>query len=110
MTWKPRDRLSAEPGPFYVKDHPMVRVSIDGVEYTGRVMEYCISKGWAKVLRLDAKGEVQRSVRGGRASCTMKHGKIMVWLASDPTPTGAIRPGGESKEVHILPADMGATA
>ena len=104
------DRLCAESSsPFFVKDHPLVRVSVDGVEFTGAVLEYCISKGWAKIIRTDPKtGNPIQSVRGGRVSVKMRHGIVQVWLASDPIPPGAILPGSATPtEQHVI-ADSGA--
>lgn len=104
------DRLCADSASqFFIKDHPMVRVSVDGVEYTGRVLEYCISSGWAKIITLGPDGKAVASVRGGRASCKMKHGTVVVWLASDPIPPGAITPGTEAPTVqHVLPSNEAA--
>ncbi len=85
------DHLSAEKtSPFFVENMPQVRVSVDGVEYTGDVIEYCISAGWAKVW---VKTEQGSPIRGGRGGLRqkMKRGKVIVWLKSDPIPFGALK-------------------
>lgn len=87
---QPPDRLSAWDGPYHVKDHPLVRISIDGVEATGSVVEYCISEGWAKVLKTNPKGEPLHGKRGG-TSTRMRKGKIVVWFATDPIPDDALK-------------------
>lgn len=84
------DRMSAYPGPYFHKDHAPVRISIDGTEYTGRVVEFCRSKGWARILDLDEHGDPKPGAAGGTARIKWKHGRIVVWLASDPAPANAL--------------------
>lgn len=83
------DHLSAEKNsPFFVQDMPQVRVSVNGVEYTGDVIEYCISAGWAKVWVKNG-GDALRGKRNG-FQAKMKRGKVVVWIATDPVPFGAL--------------------
>jgi hypothetical protein len=104
MTRPVPDRLCAEKtSSFYIANHPLVRISVNGIEFTGRVLEYCISKGWAKVINVKEDGSAMQSVRGGRVSCKMKHGKVVVWFACDLPPEGAIAPGSAMPtEQHLI--------
>lgn len=92
------DRLCGyKDSPFYQDPMPDVRVTVNGVEFTGRVVEYCISSGWAKVLYADANGQPMKAIKSGRSrpSCKMKHGTVVVWRSCDPVPAGAIIPAKE---------------
>jgi hypothetical protein len=100
------DRLSADSAsPYFVKQMPVVRITVDGIEFTGRVLEYCISKGWAKVITIDKEtGKAVQSVRGGRASTKMKHGTVVVWRAVDPIPEGALA-DDQPREMPVEPPE-----
>lgn len=100
------DRLSsASTSPYFVKNHPLVRISVNGIEYTGRVLEYCISAGWAMVLKVDDKTNDPLPGKKGRPKYGMKRGSVIVWFASDPVPEGAILVGTDQPtEQHVLPA------
>ena len=90
MTKPIPDHLSGAPSsPYYNKDFLNCRVSIDGIEYTGQVLEYNIPKGWAMVLKLDDQREPQKG-RKKRPSARMKRGKVVVWMPDDPVPEGAL--------------------
>lgn len=83
------DRLCVERhSPHFVKDHHPVRISIDGVEVTGTVIEYCISKGWARVHK--AGGIETSPGKRGATSTKMRRGKIVVWYEGAPVPHGAL--------------------
>lgn len=86
------DRLCAQKDSrFYVHNHPEVRVSIDGVDFTGRVVEFCISGRWARVISLDAEGKaVAGAIVGGNARIRQVAGRVVVWFAADPVPDGAL--------------------
>lgn len=86
------DRLSAFPGPHFHKDHPPVRITVDGVEYTGRVVEFCVSKGWVRHLVLDDDGDPIMASDGKSCRIKWKHGRVAVWLLDAEPPAHALTP------------------
>lgn len=88
------DRLCADKNSqFHIADCPLVRISVDGIEFTGRVLEYCISSGWAMVLKVDKDTGDPIPGKKGRPSFTTKRGKVVVWWGGEPVPPGAIAEG-----------------
>jgi len=92
----PPDRVCAEPGhKFFDRHLAPIRVSIDGVEFTGRVYEYNRTNGWARIIDIDPKTGrcvMFAGFAGQRPRIHWRHGKIVAWFADQPVPKGAIDP------------------
>lgn len=76
------DRLSTQEGAPHYKGKKIcenLRVSIDGVEQLGSVIEYCISKGWVRVLDYDAAGKPKLNLIKTALATKLVRGKIEVW-------------------------------
>ena len=76
------DRLSTQQGAPYYKGKKIIqglRISIDGIEQLGSVIEYCISKGWVRVLDCDAAGKPKLNMLKTALATKLIYGKIEVW-------------------------------
>lgn len=89
----PPDRVSSrKESEFFQPDLKAIRISVDGREYTGHVLEYDRVKGWAQLVTIDPKtGEAMRGAAGG-VRVKWKHGKVIAWWADQEPPAGAITP------------------
>ncbi len=86
----PPDRACTVKGSrFYYKDCARIRISVDGIEHQDHVIEYCASKGWARV-HVIVDGKKQPNALGGGWASKMMHGRVVVWWRDGETPMGAI--------------------
>lgn len=105
---RPPDRVCAEShSKYFHRNLAPIRVTIGGVEYTGRVMEYDKAKGWARVIDIDPKTGLAvtfAGFAGKRPRVHWKHGKIVAWYADQPIPADAIDPS-KPQTVQVLPPE-----
>lgn len=86
----PPDRACSQKGSaFFFKDCARIRISIDGVEQLDHVLEYCVSKGWARV-HVVKDGKKQPAATGFGFATKMVHGRVMVWWRDGVEPFGAL--------------------
>jgi hypothetical protein len=80
-TATPPDRLCTEKvSTFYNEELlPKVRVSINGTEHLDTVVEYCVSKGWARIHLKHLDGSLQKNVLGTGFRIKKVFGDIKVW-------------------------------
>lgn len=90
----PPDRACVMKGSrFYFKDCSRLRIAIDGVEQLDNVLEYCVSKGWARV-HVWKDGKKQPGALGFGQATKMLSGNVQVWWASNPAPANVTASAG----------------
>lgn len=89
---RPPDRLCTERGSrwFNGRDAERIEISIDGVKQAGRVVEYCMSKGWARCLVFGPDGQPRPGALGLGKRTEMVHGVIRVWWKGEAEPPNTI--------------------
>lgn len=77
------DRLSTQEGAPHFKGKKLaskLRVMFNGTELKNSVIEYCISKGWVRVLVVDGNtGKAMLNVSKTGLATKLMHGQITVW-------------------------------